>query len=137
MNRIIVLWMMICLCMSVCAEEYMYVWQQDEIVFQKGVNVIDSISVQEGRFVVLNRHDSILFSEELSAIDSVTFKYDRPQADVPQHLPHGKQGEDHLDNRRVLLARFCLRNPVRNPQRLALVYVPSRFPDYDTVRRYR
>ena len=82
MNRIIVLWMMICLCMSVCAEEYMYVWQQDEIVFQKGVNVIDSISVQEGRFVVLNRHDSILFSEELSAIDSVTFKYDRPQADV-------------------------------------------------------
>ena len=55
MNRIVVLWMMICLCVSVCAEEYMYVWQQDEIVFQKGVNVIDSISVQEGRFVVLNR----------------------------------------------------------------------------------
>ena len=82
MNKLIVLSMMSCLCLLVCADDYMYVWQQDEIVFQKEVNVIDSISVQNGRFVVLNRQNSILLSEDVSAIDSITFNYDRPQADI-------------------------------------------------------
>ena len=48
-----------------------------------------------------------------------------------------KQVENHLDYSRVLFACFCLRNTVRNAQRLALVYVPSRLSDHDTVCRYR
>ena len=41
------------------------------------------------------------------------------------------------DHRRVLFVCFCLRNTVRKAQWLALVYVSSRFPDHDSVCRYR
>ena len=65
------------------------------------------------------------------------YRKDRYQADVPQYLPHGEQEEDHPDHRRVLSALFYLRDTLLNAQWLALVYVPARFPDHDTVCRYR